>query len=143
LKSVPATQFRAGRQQAATSRARAPRVALGPPPETLLPHVRASPSPGASLDAVRRRVRAVRAERATDRSDSVAAAVRAATEDGYHGGFFVVSAPSSSSTYLRAARSRARQRTVILEHLFKGCPLPRTPAELPSPPPRPPLPPPP
>jgi hypothetical protein len=121
LKSVPATQFRAGRQQAATSRARAPRVALGPPPETLLPHVRASPSPGASLDAVRRRVRAVRAERATDRSDSVAAAVRAATEDGYHGGFFVVSAPSSSSTYLRAARSRARQPSCHPRRAARHC----------------------
>jgi hypothetical protein len=51
---------------------------------------------------VRRRVRAVRAERATDRrSDGGGPAVRAATEDGYHSGIFVVSASSSSSTYLR------------------------------------------
>jgi hypothetical protein len=35
------------------------------------------------------------------RSDGGVPAVRTATEDRYHGGIFVVSAPSSSSTYLR------------------------------------------
>jgi hypothetical protein len=35
------------------------------------------------------------------RSDGGVPAVCAATEDGYHSGIFVVSAPSSSSTYLR------------------------------------------
>jgi hypothetical protein len=49
---------------------------------------------------VHRRVRAVRAESTTDhRSDGGVAAVRAATEDGYHGGIFVVIASSSSSTF--------------------------------------------
>jgi hypothetical protein len=107
---VPATQLGSG---ASTSRARAPHVVgwrrshLGvrasaglpdvPPPETLLPHAcacapRLRESP---LDVVRRRVRAVRTERATDRrSDDGVPAVRAATEDGYHDGIFVVTPPS-------------------------------------------------
>jgi hypothetical protein len=65
--------------------------------------VRAPPGSGKPpLDAVRRRVRAVCAECATDRrSDGGVTAVRAATEDEYHGGIFVISAPSSSSIYLR------------------------------------------
>jgi hypothetical protein len=65
--------------------------------------VRAPQAPGTPpLDAVRHRVRTIRAERATDRrSDGSVTAVRAATEDGYHGGIFVVSAPSSSSIHLR------------------------------------------
>jgi hypothetical protein len=50
------------------------------------------------LDAVHCRVRAVRAKRATDRrSDSGVPAVRAATEDGYHDGIFVVTLPSPTN----------------------------------------------
>jgi hypothetical protein len=47
------------------------------------------------LDVACRRDRAVRAERATDCwFDGGVPAVRAATEDGYHGGIFVVTPPS-------------------------------------------------
>jgi hypothetical protein len=52
-----------------------------------------------------------RAERATDRrSNGGAPAVRAAFEDRYHGGIFIVSAPSSSSAYLRCLPAPAHAR---------------------------------
>jgi hypothetical protein len=71
---------------------------------------------------VRRRVCTVRAERTTDRrSDGGVAVVRAVTEDGYHDGIFVFSVLSSSSTYLRAARSRAHQPSCHPRRAARHC----------------------